>query len=341
VVKIDTGLGFGMAGARRAAVQAEAAGYDGLWTTETRHDPFCPLVVAAEHTERIELGTAVAIAFARTPMTVAMVANDLQTQAGGRFILGLGSQVRAHVVDRFGMPWSAPAARMREFVLALRAIWACWATDTPLEFEGEFYRHTLMTPFFAPGANPYGNPKVFLAGVGARMTEVAGEVADGFFCHSFMTESYFRSVTLPALARGRAKAGLTMAGFEISGPSFIVTGMNADEQARAASATRQQIAFYGSTPAYRAVLDHHGWDDLHRDLHGLSQQGRWSEMGGLVDDEVLDAFAIVAEPEEVGPKLQARYGDVVHRVSVDAHDTADPARWRALTEAIRAGAHAA
>ena len=338
-MKIDTALGFGLAGAKRAAVDAEAAGYDGLWTTETRHDPFCPLVVAAEHTDRIELGTAVAVAFARNPMTVASVAYDLQAHSGGRFILGLGSQVRAHVTRRFGMPWSAPADRMREFVLAVRAIWRSWSTDEPLDFRGDFYRHDLMTPYFNPGPNPHGEPRIFLAGVGERMTEVAGEVADGFICHSFTTESYFRTVTMPALQRGRARASRTLAGFEVSGPSFLVTGMTAPEMDRAAVATRQQIAFYGATPTYRPVLDHHGWADLGDELHRLSRRGDWRRMGELVDDDVLGAFAVVGPPDEIGPALHARYGDVVDRVTVDPPYTTDPARWRAVTEAIKGGHH--
>lgn len=336
-MKIDTRLGFGIGGARRSAVAAELAGYDGLWTTETRHDPFLPLVVAAEHTSRVELGTAVAIALARNPTTVAHAAYDLQAASEGRFILGVGSQVRAHVVRRYGMPWSNPAARMREFVLAVRAVWRCWTDDAPLDFDGAHYQLDLMTPYFNPGPNPYGDPRIYLAGVGVRMTEVAGEVADGFLCHGFTTESFFRAVTLPALARGRAAAGRTLAGFEISGPSFVVTGMNEEEMANARAATRQQVAFYGSTPAYRAVLDHHGWGELHEALHALSREQRWDEMTALIDDEVLGAFAVVGEPEEIGPALHARFGDVVDRVTVDPPYTADPARWAELIEAIKSG----
>ncbi|GAA1264424.1 TIGR03617 family F420-dependent LLM class oxidoreductase [Saccharothrix xinjiangensis] len=284
---------------------AEEDGCDGFWVAETSRDPFIALGRVAGEVE-LDLGTAVAVAFARNPMTTAMAANDLQLLSCGRFHLGLGTQVEAHVSNRFGMPWSRPAARMREFVLAMRAIWHCWATRGQLGFRGEFYTHTLMTPVFNPGPNPFGNPSVWLAGVGELMTEVAGEVADGFLCHSFTTERYLREVTLPALARGRAKAdGLPP--LEVQGPSLIAY----DD--RSVTGIRRLIAFYGSTPAYRKVLDLHGWGDLHEELHLLSLDGRWDEMAGLVPDEVLHAFAIVGTPAEVRIEYARRYGGLVTR----------------------------
>jgi len=291
------------------AKQAEDRGYDGFWLAETKHDPFLALSGAAAATERIELGTAIAVAFARNPMTVATTANDLQLLSGGRFNLGLGSQIEAHITKRFSMPWSKPAARMREFVLALRAIWHAWETGERLTFRGEFYQHTLMTPFFAPGPNPHGTAPIYLAGVGELMTEVAGEVADGFLCHNFTTERYLREVTLPALERGRAKAGLTLAGFEISGPVFTATndGEIAD--------VKRQIAFYGSTPAYKPVLDLHGWGALHEELHRMSRRQQWAEMSELITDEVLTEFAVVGSPDTVTATLLGRYGDVVTRIS--------------------------
>ncbi|GAA1343459.1 TIGR03617 family F420-dependent LLM class oxidoreductase [Saccharothrix algeriensis] len=287
--------------------RAEADGCSGFWLSETRHDPFVGLARVADRTG-VELGTAIAVAFARNPMTTAVQANDLHLLSGGRFNLGLGSQVEPHVTNRFGMPWSRPAARMREFVLALRAIWHTWATGERLRFRGEFYRHTLMTPFFDPGPNPHGTPKVWLAGVGELMTEVAGEVADGFLCHNFTTERYLREVTLPALARGRAKAGATLAGLEVSGPALVA------RDDREVAEVRRQVAFYGSTPAYRKVLDLHGWGDLHEELHRLSRRGRWADMAAAVDDEVLHAFAVVGSPDEVTAELDRRYGDVATRV---------------------------
>ena len=335
-MKVDGGIGFDLSNAAAAAKEQEAAGYSGIWTAETSHDPFFPLLLAAEHTEHIELGTSIAVAFARNPMITANIGWDLNQYSKGRFNLGLGSQIKPHITKRFSMDWSHPAPRMREFVLAMRAIWDCWQNDSKLEFRGEFYTHTLMTPFFHPGANPYGAPKVFLAGVGPLMTEVAGEVCDGFICHGFTTERYLREVTMPSLARGRAKAGKTMEGFEIVGPSFVVTGGTDDQLAKAAAGTRQQIAFYGSTPAYREVLELHGWGALQDELNALSKQGKWVEMGGLIDDEILNTFAVVGEPEQIAPELHRRYGDVIQRISFYAPYQSDPERWTGVLEALKA-----
>jgi len=326
-----------LADAPRAAAEAEANGYDGIWTAETSHDPFFPLVLAAEHTKRLELGTGIAVAFARNPMTVANVGWDLQSYAEGRFLLGLGSQIKPHITRRFSMEWSQPAARMREFVLALRAIWACWDDGTKLDFQGDFYSHTLMTPFFNPGPNPFGPPKVFLAAVGERMTEVVGEVCDGMLVHGFTTEKYFRDVTLPALERGAAKSGRTLADIERSIPAFVVTGDTDEAMAAAAVGVRGQIAFYGSTPAYQGVLDAHGWGDLQPDLNRLSKEGKWLEMGELITDEVLETFAVVAPPDQVAAKLLDRWGDLVQRISFYAPYKADPAVWTPIIRALQEG----
>jgi probable F420-dependent oxidoreductase len=330
-MKVDGGVSFELAKAAASAKETEAAGYDGAWTAETAHDPFLPLLLAAEHTEHLELGTSIAVAFARNPMTLAQIAWDLQAYSKGRFILGLGSQIKPHITKRFSMEWSHPAPRMREMILAIRAIWDTWQNGTPLAFRGDFYTHTLMTPFFTPDAKDLGDfgvPRIFLAGVGELMTEVAGEVCDGFICHGFTTERYLREVTLPALARGRAKAGKTMEGFEIVGPSFVVTGNDEAEMAAAEQGTRQQIAFYGSTPAYKGVLELHGWNGLHEELNALSKKGGWVEMGNLVTDDILNTFAVVGEPEKVAPELLRRYGDVVGRISFYAPYRSNPERWR-------------
>ena len=334
-MKIDGGIGLDLTKAATAAAEAEAFGYDGIWVPETSRDPFLPLTIAAEHTERIELGTSIAVAFARSPMTLANTAYDLTEFSRGRFVLGLGSQIKPHITKRFSMEWSQPAARMREFVLAMRAIWDTWMNGTKLDFRGDFYTHTLMTPFFDPGPHEHGIPRVFLAGVGPRMTEVAGEVCDGFFCHGFTTEKYLREVTLPALEEGRRKAGRTMEGFEVCGPSFVVTGNTEEELEKAKAGTRQQIAFYGSTPAYRAVLDCHGWGDLQDDLNRMSKEGEWSEMGRLIDDEVLETFAVVGEPEAIGPELRRRYGDVISRISFYAPYDSDRDRWQQVLQDLR------
>jgi probable F420-dependent oxidoreductase len=336
-MKVDAGIGLDLDKAAAQAKELEEAGYSGIWTAETNHDPFLPLVLAAEHTQRVELGTSIAVAFARNPMTLANTSWDLQAYSGGRFVLGLGSQIKPHITKRFSMPWSHPAARMREMVLAIRAIWTAWADDAKLDFRGDFYSHTLMTPFFNPGRNPHGDPRIYLAGVGERMTEVAGEVCDGFICHGFTTERYLREVTIPALLRGRAKVGKAdLEGFDIVGPSFVVTGNNDEQLAAAAQGTRQQIAFYGSTPAYRPVLELHGWGGLQDDLNAMSKQGKWVEMGELVDDEILNTFAVVGEPERIGSELRRRYGDVIERISLYAPYKSDPERWRKVLTDLQA-----
>ena len=338
-MKIDSLLTGSITEAGVTAAELEADGYSGAWTAEGPHDPFLPLAVAAAQTREIELGTAIAVAFARNPMLLANIGWDLQTLSQGRFVLGLGSQVKPHITKRFSMEWSRPAARMREMVQAVRAIWDAWRHGTPLRYQGEFYRHTLMTPMFTPPAGDlgdFGPPPIYLAGVGPRMTEVAGEVCDGFLCHPFTTEKYLREVTLPALERGRAAVGASMDDYEIAGPSFVVTGATEDEMQRSAAFTRRQIAFYGSTPAYRPVLEVHGWGDLQTELNTLSKQGRWVEMGTLIDDEVLEAFAVVAPPEGIAPELGRRYGDVVSRISFYAPFRGDPDRLHAVMAAIKA-----
>ncbi|MGH9083555.1 MAG: TIGR03617 family F420-dependent LLM class oxidoreductase, partial [Acidimicrobiales bacterium] len=230
-MKVDGGLPFHPTGIADAARAAEATGYDGVWSVETGHDPFLPLAVAAGATERLELATGIAVAFARNPMTIATLANDLHELSGGRFVLGLGSQIKAHITRRYSMPWSHPAPRMRELVLAVRAIWRTWETGEPLAFRGEFYSHTLMTPFFNPGPNRYGNPRVLVAAVGELMAEVAGEVGDGLLVHPFTTRRYLAEVGLPALERGAAKAGKGRADLTVALPGFVVTGTTGEERA--------------------------------------------------------------------------------------------------------------
>ena len=312
----------------------EADGYDGFWSAETAYDAFLPLVLAAEHTERIQLGTGITVAFGRSPMQTAYVAHDVQAMSGGRFILGLGSQVKPHIERRYSMPWSQPALRMREYISAMRAIWASWDEGEPLHFRGDFYTHTLMPPFFAPEPNPAA-PKVHLAAVGEGMTEVAGEVADGMLVHAFSTERYMREVTLPALERGLTKSGRTRADVELSMPAFIVTGTTEEELAAARQGTRDQIAFYGSTPSYKGVLDLHGWGDLQPELNSLSKQGEWVKMGELIDDDILRTFAVVAEPEGVGAELKKRYGGIVDRCSFYAPYKTDPKRWASVIDDLK------
>ena len=318
------------------ARQIEAIGYDGLYTAETQHDPFFPLVLAAGHTERIDLGTAIAVAFPRSPMHLAHIGHDLQRYSKGRFILGLGSQIKAHIEKRFSSTFDRPAARMRELILASRAIWRTWEEDEPLRFEGEFYRHTLMTPFFNPGQTGYGPPRVFLAAVGEKMTEVAGEVCDGMFVHGFTTEKYLRETTLPAIERGLAKSGRTRADIELSFPTFIVTGETDEEWQKADASVREQIAFYGSTPAYRPVLEAHGWGEVQDELNALSKRGQWKEMGKVITDDILETFAVRGTAGELPGLVTARYGDVVDRLSFYAPYRTDPEQWADVVAAFKA-----
>lgn len=299
-----------------SAAVLEEAGYDGIWTGETNHDPGLLLAEMVRRTGHATVGSAVIIAFARTPMLAAHTGYDLAAYSRGRFVLGLGSQVKAHVQRRYSMPWSHPAARMREFVAAMRAVWASWEDGSELRFEGDFYTHTLMPPFFRPEPHKWGPPPLYLAGVGQLMTEVAGEVADGLFLHPFTTRRYIEEVTLPALERGRARSGHGLDGFVVGGPSFVTVGRTEEEMRVAVEGTRAQIAFYASTPAYRPVLDLHGWGDLQTELTALSRAGRWAEMSGLVTDEMLAAITVTGDPPTVARQMLAKMGGVADRISL-------------------------
>jgi probable F420-dependent oxidoreductase len=337
-MKVDAGVPADLTAVATSARRAAAAGFDGLWSSETNHDPFLPLTLAAERAPSLDLGTAIAVAFARTPMTVATVAHDLQRFSGGRFHLGLGSQIRPHIEKRFGMPWSRPAARMREFILALRAIWDSWDNGSRLQFRGDFYNHTLMTSFFSPEPNTCGPPRVLIAAIGDNMTRVAGEVADGLLVHSFTTERYLREVTIPALQSAFDSAGRARSDFQMAYPGFVVTG--SDEEAMRASAReiRRRIAFYGSTPAYRPVLELHGWGELQTELHTLSLQGRWDDMGSLVDDEMLRTFAVVAEPDRVAEAILARFGGLIDRFMLTVPRRDDLEAWTPVVKTLNAEA---
>ncbi len=324
--------------ARGAFAHLEEIGYDGAFSFEAKHDPFLPLVLAAEHTTRLRLGTAIAIAFARNPMNLANLAYGTQTISEGRFILGLGSQVRPHVQHRFSMPWSKPAARMREFVLAIRAIFDCWEGVAELDFRGEFYRHTLMIPAFDPGPNPFGPPPIFTGGFGPLMTAAAGEVADGFFAHPFSTRKSLLEVTLPALEKGLRTSGRSRAELEIICATLVVTADSEEEFEGVRLAARKQLAFYGSTPAYRSTLDCHGWGELHGELNRMSKQGRWDEMAALIDDDVLAAIAVVGERSEIAGKLRARLEGIADGVSLTHNRAPDPAQWADVVADFQASA---
>lgn len=340
-LRLDATSAVELSGELAARVDAADSGVDRLLVTETARDPFQVLAAAAQRTTRVELGTGVAIAFARTPMTLAVSAWDLQRSSGGRAVIGLGSQVRAHIERRYGMPWSRPAARMREFVLATRAIWDAWQHRTKLEVRGEFYHHTLMMAPFDPGPLPHPAPPVLLAAVGPRMARVAGEVADGIICHPMATPEHLRDQVLPRVFEARraaeaADAAWTRRPFEVCGGVLAAVGRTDEELEHAIAGVRERIAFYGSTPGYEAALDARGWHDLHTDLHALSRQSRWPEMAALIDDAVLDAFAVVGTPAQVARAVDGRYRGVLDRVSLALSRKADPAAAYDTIAEIRA-----
>src|ERR1700730_18133659 len=313
-MRLDAIVATDLAATGHACAHAEAMGCDGIMVPEVAHDPFLPLTLAAVSTTRLRLATGIAVAFARNPMNVAVVASDLQRLSGGRFELGLGTQIRPHITRRYSMPWSSPAARMREFVAAVRAIWGAWSDETPLDFRGEYYQHTLMTPMFSHGPTEYSCPPIHVAAVGPVMTALAGEIADGLNTHGFTTPAYVREVTLPQLEVGLARSGRYREDLEVSVP--VMVAMVEDEDDPRLKAMRATIAFYGSTPAYRPVLEHHGWGALGDELYTLSKRGEWQNMGTLIDDDVLHTFALVGDARSVGAEIVARYSDIIDRIQV-------------------------
>jgi probable F420-dependent oxidoreductase len=318
-MKLDASLGVDggfLQSAGETARAAEDLGFAGLWTSETKHDAFLPLAIAANETERMELGTSVAIAFSRSPMEVAQTAWDLQDLSGGRFILGLGTQVKAHVKRRFSMPWDRPVARLREYIGALRAIWGSFQTDEPLSFEGEFYRHTLMTPFFNPGPIEHPEIPVYIAGVNTNLARLAGELCDGFHVHPFHSPEYVRASVKPAIAEGAQRVGRDPGEVELATAVFVISGESEEEIEEEREKMRAQISFYASTPTYRTVLEAHGWEEVGERLGRLARDKRWDEMPDLVTDEMLGAFAVAAAPAEVGGALKERYDGLIDRVSL-------------------------
>ncbi len=335
-MKIDAGIGFDLGKAAETAKALEDSGYDGILAAETSHDPFFPLLLAAEHTSRIELYTSIAVAFARNPMVLANLAHDLNAFSKGRFTLGLGSQIKPHITKRFSMPWGKPAAQMKEMIQAIQAIWDCWYDGKPLEFRGEYYTHTLMTPMFTPLDTQYGKPRIVLAAVGPKMTETAASVADGMLIHAFTTEKYLREVTVPTVEKTLAENGRQREDFQLVYPAFAVTADTEEKFNEIKTATCKQIAFYGSTPAYKGVLDLHGWGDLQPELNRLSKIGQWDEMGTMITDDILDAFAVVGEPKDVIKGLKSRYAGLIDRASVSFAGV-DKTKVAELVQEFKAG----
>jgi len=332
-MKFDTSIGFNtdLKDVPVLARACEAIGFDALWTSETQHDPFLPLALVAEHTQRIHFGTAVAIAFARSPMALAYTAWDLAKQSNGRFILGLGTQVKAHVERRFGMTWGPPVARLREFVLAMRAVWDCWQNRTRLNFRGEHYKLTLMSPFFNPGPIDHPAVPIYIAGVGQPLCRLAGEVADGFLVHPYHTPKYLAEVIRPAIAAGVNKAGRSANDVIVSGTVFVALDESEREMAR------MQISFYASTPSYRPVLDLHGWGHVGEQLSALAARGKWDEMPALISDEMLEAFAVIATWDDVADRVRVRYDGLVDRIGFyrPFEPGVDEERWQAVATKLR------
>jgi probable F420-dependent oxidoreductase len=313
------------------AQSAEDIGFDALWTSETQHDPFLPLALVAEHTTRMEFGTAIAVAFARSPTTLAHIAWDLSKASRGRFILGLGTQVKAHIERRFGMTWESPAPKLREMILAMRAVWQAWQGDGKLNFRGDFFKLTLMTPFFNPGPIEHPDIPIYIAGVNEHLCRVAGELCQGFHVHPFHTPEYIRQIVLPNIKLGTEKVGRTREDVQLVSSIFVATNEQEREMAR------QQISFYASTPTYKAVLDVHGWGDLSEKLGALAVRGKWSEMPALVSDEMLNEVAIVAPPEQVVPRIKQKYAGLLDRVMFYVpFDPLEAPKWRAIVEAFKA-----
>jgi len=316
----------------RLARAAEALGIAGLWFNEIAHDPFLGSALAAEHTTRAAIGTAIALAFVRSPTSLAYLAWDLARLSGGRFVLGLGTQVRAHVERRFGMPWERPAARLRDVVGAVRAVWRSWRERTPLRYQGPFYSLSLMTPFFTPPRFD-GTIPIYLAAVNPAMCRLAGEVADGLHVHPLHSAAYLRDVIIPAVERGLQRSGRTRESFTLASSVIMVTG-DGEAGARDAAEARQTIAFYASTPSYRGVLAHHGWEEVGERLSRLAAAQRWAEMPALISDEMLDTFAVIAPATAMAARLRERHTGLPDRVSPYRRFDPDDPLWLALAQGL-------
>jgi probable F420-dependent oxidoreductase len=318
-VKLDAALGTEgnyLGEIDRTARAAEDLGFAGLWSNETKHDGFLPLAIAANETSEMELGTSVAIAFSRSPMETAQTAWDLQDLSDGRFLLGLGTQVKAHITRRFSMPWDRPAARLREYILAVREIWKSFQTEGSLDFEGEFYRHTLMTPFFNPGPIEHPEIPVYIAGVNTRLARLAGETCDGFHVHPFHSPEYVRHTVKPAIAEGAKDVVRNPEQVVLATSTFVIAAENKEETEEQRESVRAQISFYASTPTYRTVLETHGWEEVGERLGTMAREKKWREMPALISDEMLAAFAAEATPDELGAALIERYEGLIDRVSL-------------------------
>lgn len=336
-MKLDTGLmASNLRDVPAHAQAAEDIGFDALWTAETAHDPFFPLIVAAEHTKKIKLGTAIAVAFPRSPMVLAQIGWDLQALSGGRFILGLGTQVKGHNERRFGVRWEHPGPKLREMIQMIRAIWDCWQNDTRPSFNGKFYNFTLMTPFFNPGPIAHPEIPIYIAGVNEYMCQLAGELCDGFHIHPFHSLKYLDEVVFPNVEKGLQKTGRARRQVAMSTTAFVITGANAAEVEAAKAPVRQQISFYASTRTYSGVLEVHGWGDASARLNEKAAKGDWAGMANEITDEMLDVYAIAGTFDEIADKVKHKYKNYLDRVAfyIPFARGGNDDRWRAIVRAF-------
>lgn len=312
-MKLETTiLAHDIAGYAQQAARLEEIGYDVVVTPEAGHDPFLPLMTVAEHTQKMQFGTAVAIAFPRSPMVTAQIAWDLQRFSGGRFILGLGTQVKGHNERRYSTAWpSPPGPRLRDYILALKAIFETFQTNARPSYQGPHYQFTLISPFFNPGPNRDGHVPIYISAVNKYNCRLVGEVCDGIRMHGFNTIKYTKEVIIPAIEEGAKKSGRSLSDIDIVGGSFIITGANEEEVERAKAPVRQQLSFYASTRAYHPVLEVHGWQETGEKLFRYSMEGKWQEMASGITDEMLEEFAIIGTYDQLVPKIRERFGGIV------------------------------
>lgn len=335
-MKIDGPFYAQMSGAAEEAKRLAGIGYDGVYSLEGSWDPFFPLALASEHAPELDIATGIAVAFPRNPSHIAYQAWDLQTFSKGKFSLGIGSQIKAHIEKRFGVEFSPPAARMREYILAVKAFFDCWQNGSKLNFEGKYYRHTLMTPMFNPGPNEYGVPPIMLGALGPKMTEVAGEVADGLIVHPFNSMPFLEEKALPAVKLGLEKSGRSMDDFCLQVNAIIITGETEEQYQAAEKSVKDLLGFYASTPAYAPPMAAVGLGDLQPKMNALSKQGKWDELANHVDDHFVDAFCTRGKPEEIAGKLKQKYGAYADRLAIYAPYAAPDSMWKRIISDLKA-----
>ncbi|MBT3411590.1 MAG: TIGR03617 family F420-dependent LLM class oxidoreductase [Halieaceae bacterium] len=334
-MKIDGPFYAQLGDAAAESRRLKTIGYDGIYTLEGSWDPFYPLVMAAEHAPGLDLATGIAVAFPRNPMHLAYQAWDLQKFSNGHFYLGLGSQIKAHIEKRFGIAFDPPASRMREYIQALKAIFDCWQHGSPMDFDGRFYKHTLMTPMFDPGPNPHGIPPVLLGALGPRMTEVAGEVADGLIVHPFNSMRFLENNAMPAVLRGLEKSGRQRTDFILQINAIVITGETEEAISAATESVKGLLGFYASTPAYRPPMEAVGYEDLQPELNALSKQGKWDALGSFIDDDFLEHFTTRGAPSEIAAKLKDKYGQYADRLAIYAPYAAPDDMWRKIIAELK------